>query len=194
MAIGLGFAFSFCGSWRLGTFSLLFGSICLVSFWTFYFGISMDFIFFSFIFSFLSTQGTSLVMDTFPLLFFRLSHPIGGTISPFGGKEPHYPLLLYLRLLLFSNLVKFSHTHTPVPPLSSSFFKRRFLFEFSSAEDDSYIHKKAKKWRFCCHRQHQLRSSSDRDTQLSNLQQLYLEVEDESGWQVEAKRADIQRS
>ena len=47
----------------------LFGSICLDAFWTLSFGLSLDFIFFQFLFSILSTQGT-FNGDGHPLFMF----------------------------------------------------------------------------------------------------------------------------
>ena len=78
--------FSFYGCWKLGTLSLLFGSMCLVSLWTFHLGIDMDFIILSFFY--MSTRDFVGDGHLF-LLVFRLCHPVGGSISPFGGTEPH---------------------------------------------------------------------------------------------------------
>ena len=70
MGCGLGFlwcavwfspvAFGFLFWWifALGTYSLLLGSIGLKAFWTLSLKLSLDFIFFYVLFSFLSTQGT----------------------------------------------------------------------------------------------------------------------------------------
>ena len=51
--LDLGFFGAFLMSFgMLGASSILFGSICLETFWTFFLGLSMDFIFFYFLFLF----------------------------------------------------------------------------------------------------------------------------------------------
>ena len=80
-------AFDLFGVGWLGRLESCFVLFFLVSFWIFDLGIDMDFITLSFFY--MSTR--DFIGDGhFSSHDFRLYHLAGGSISPFGGKEPHY--------------------------------------------------------------------------------------------------------
>ena len=72
----------------LGTYSILFGSICLDAFWSLSLGLSMGFIFFCFFFL-LSTQRTFDCDGHLLSIFLTFIFRFGSLTSPSGGKGLH---------------------------------------------------------------------------------------------------------
>ena len=84
----------------LGNYDIFFGSLCLDGFWIFSLRHYMDFIFFSF----LSTQGTFDGDGHLLSVFGHFSSVLVALHRRFGGKGLYSNTLLYLWMLLVSDL------------------------------------------------------------------------------------------